>query len=55
MFENTSRVKVFTIKFIYNYVYHVVYFLVNYRSSIRCHIRGIGRNRISFKRTAKEF
>ncbi len=55
MFENTSRVKVFTIKFIYNYVYHVVHFLVNYRSSITCHIKGIGRNRILIKRTAKEF
>ena len=55
MFENTSRVRFLQLSLYINYVYDVVHFLVNYRSLIRCHIKGIGRIRISFKRTAKEF
>ncbi len=54
MFENTSRVKVFTIKFIYNYVYYVVRFLFNLNHRLH-DISKVGRNKIPFERAAKQF
>ena len=53
IFENNSRVNVFTIKIVYYYFNHFVRFLVDYRLLITWHVKGIDRNRISFKEPQK--